>query len=71
MGKFSFTVTNIIKEKKKKFKLYKNNKSTGEMFVKAIMTHKGSFLEYLEGGTQINLMIGIDFTGSNGNPNSP
>ena len=27
-----------------------------------------SFLDYLRGGTQINLAIGIDFTGSNGNP---
>lgn len=29
---------------------------------------KYSFLEYLAGGTQISLSVGIDFTASNGNP---
>jgi hypothetical protein len=27
-----------------------------------------SFVEYIQGGTQINLMVAIDFTASNGNP---
>lgn len=30
-----------------------------------------SFLDYLRGGLQIGLTIGIDFTGSNGSPSSP
>lgn len=30
-----------------------------------------SFLEYLAGGTQLNLMVGIDYTASNGNPAQP
>lgn len=30
-----------------------------------------TFLEYLAGGTQLNLMVGIDYTASNGNPATP
>ena len=30
-----------------------------------------SFLEYLQGGCSIGLIVGIDFTGSNGDPKSP
>ena len=30
-----------------------------------------SFLDYVMGGCQINFTVGIDFTGSNGNPRSP
>jgi hypothetical protein len=28
-------------------------------------------LDYLRGGTQVTLMVGIDFTGSNGMPHTP
>ena len=30
-----------------------------------------SMLDYLRGGTQMALVVGIDFTGSNGSPNMP
>jgi len=30
-----------------------------------------SFLEYIAGGCQINMMVAVDFTGSNGNPLTP
>jgi len=30
-----------------------------------------SFLDYIKGGTQVNFTLAVDFTGSNGNPNSP
>jgi len=29
------------------------------------------FLDYIEGGTQINMIVGLDFTGSNGDPHNP
>ena len=32
---------------------------------------KPSFLDYLQGGCEINLCIAIDFTGSNGDPRKP
>jgi len=33
--------------------------------------HERSFLDYIEGGTNISLMVAIDFTGSNGHPSDP
>jgi hypothetical protein len=30
-----------------------------------------TFLDYIAGGTEINLVVAIDFTGSNGDPRSP
>ena len=30
-----------------------------------------SFLNYIQAGLDINFMVAIDFTGSNGNPNDP
>ena len=30
-----------------------------------------SFLDYIMGGCQINFTVGIDFTGSNGDPRDP
>ncbi len=30
-----------------------------------------SFLDYLSGGTSVSLIVGIDFTGSNGDPRKP
>ena len=32
---------------------------------------KPTFIDYLEGGCEINLCVAIDFTGSNGNPREP
>ena len=43
---------------------FKNNEAT----IKTTITKVYSFLDFLRGGMQINLTIGIDFTGSNGNP---
>merc|ERR1711963_540893 len=30
-----------------------------------------SFLDYIQGGTQVNFTVAVDFTGSNGNPHDP
>ncbi|RHZ69519.1 hypothetical protein Glove_283g20 [Diversispora epigaea] len=38
--------------------------------VKGLVTEPPSFLDYIAGGTQINLVVAIDFTGSNGDPRS-
>ena len=32
------------------------------------LTKRYSFLDYIRGGWEMNMVIGIDFTGSNGNP---
>jgi hypothetical protein len=35
------------------------------------IVEKPSFVEYLRSGWQINVMVAIDYTGSNGEPSSP
>ncbi|CAI2192152.1 2782_t:CDS:10 [Funneliformis geosporum] len=39
--------------------------------VKVILKEMPTFLDYIAGGTQINLVVAIDFTESNGDPRSP
>uniref|UniRef100_A0A8C5DWQ4 Copine-1-like n=1 Tax=Gouania willdenowi TaxID=441366 RepID=A0A8C5DWQ4_GOUWI len=79
-----FTSTRIIKlkhvlpqvefdcinpDKQKKKKSYKNS---GVVSVKSCkMETHFSFLDYVMGGCQINFTVGIDFTGSNGDPRLP
>mmetsp|Transcript_3469 Transcript_3469/g.2471 ORF Transcript_3469/g.2471 Transcript_3469/m.2471 type:complete len:90 (-) Transcript_3469:1555-1824(-) len=48
----------------------KKGKRMGEMKVKAFhLTTRYTFLQYVFGGCDINLVIAIDFTLSNGSPN--
>ncbi|TNN40623.1 Copine-1 [Liparis tanakae] len=59
----------IHSEKQKKKKSYKNS---GVVSLKSCkMSTHHSFLDYVMGGCQINFTVGIDFTGSNGDPRSP
>ncbi|XP_066942363.1 copine-8-like isoform X1 [Macrobrachium rosenbergii] len=54
---------------RKKGASYKNS---GEVAVNtAYVRQVYSFLDYIKGGMEINAFIGIDFTASNGNPQSP
>uniref|UniRef100_A0A671P406 Copine-3-like n=1 Tax=Sinocyclocheilus anshuiensis TaxID=1608454 RepID=A0A671P406_9TELE len=57
----------IHPEKQKKKKSYKNS---GVIRIKDCKAQY-SFLDYVMGGCQINFTVGIDFTGSNGDPRSP
>uniref|UniRef100_A0A9J7Y6F8 Copine III n=2 Tax=Cyprinus carpio TaxID=7962 RepID=A0A9J7Y6F8_CYPCA len=58
-----------INSKKKQKKSYKNS---GVVCVKVCqITKEYTFLDYIMGGCQINFTVGIDFTGSNGDPKSP
>lgn len=57
------------KKKKKKGSKYKNS---GTMELKSIAMEKNpTFLEYIQGGLQVNFTVAIDFTGSNGAPSHP
>ncbi|XP_057701514.1 copine-1 isoform X2 [Corythoichthys intestinalis] len=59
----------IHPDKQKKKKNYKNS---GVVSVKSCkLSTQHSFLDYVMGGCQINFTVGIDFTGSNGDPRSP
>uniref|UniRef100_A0A8W4FCT7 Copine 3 n=1 Tax=Sus scrofa TaxID=9823 RepID=A0A8W4FCT7_PIG len=79
-GKGSITVTTrysslpiefecINEKKKQKKKSYKNS---GIISVKQCeITVECTFLDYVMGGCQLNFTVGVDFTGSNGDPRSP
>ncbi|MGH0182987.1 UNVERIFIED_CONTAM: hypothetical protein FKN15_010930 [Acipenser sinensis] len=59
----------IHPEKKQKKKSYKNS---GVVKIRSCTIEaEYSFLDYVMGGCQINFTVGIDFTGSNGDPKSP
>ncbi|XP_050440402.1 copine-8-like [Adelges cooleyi] len=59
-----------INEKKKQKK--KDYKDSGEISVVNIKINAlYSFLDYIQGGTEIFCTVAIDFTGSNGNPSDP
>ncbi|XP_056105215.1 copine-3 isoform X1 [Rhinichthys klamathensis goyatoka] len=59
-----------INSKKKQKK--KNYKNSGVVSVKVCqITKEYTFLDYIMGGCQINFTVGVDFTGSNGDPRSP
>ena len=67
-GENTFEVINEEKQKKKGAK-YKNS---GTVTLNSITIEAvPSFLDYIQGGTQVNFTVAIDFTGSNGNPQSP
>ncbi|CAD7684593.1 unnamed protein product [Nyctereutes procyonoides] len=59
----------IHPEKQQKKKSYKNS---GAVRVKICQVEtQYPFLDYVMGGCQINFTVGMDFTGSNGDPSSP
>ncbi|XP_012372787.1 copine-3 [Octodon degus] len=59
----------INEKKKQKKKSYKNS---GVIIVKHCeITVECTFLDYIMGGCQLNFTVGVDFTGSNGDPRSP
>ncbi|MCI4390171.1 hypothetical protein PGIGA_G00119590 [Pangasianodon gigas] len=58
----------IHPEKQKKKKSYKNSGIVRFKYCK--LEAQYTFLDYVMGGCQINFTVGIDFTGSNGDPRS-
>lgn len=73
IGTFNFTIKDLIEKQKKNFDLIDEIKKAkiGTICInKVFLTKLYSFLEYIAGGCQISLMIAVDFTGSNGHPQS-
>ena len=75
IGGFEFSLQKITEEGQKVFEMIdskKKKKIPGQINVSNIqITKVYSFLDYISGGCQINLLIAVDFTGSNGHPSSP
>ena len=59
----------LINPKYKSKKKYKNSGKLVFEYVNVVKIH--SFIEFLRSGFEINLMVAIDFTGSNGDPKTP
>ena len=62
--------TFVVTEEKKKGK--KGYKGSGEVIIDfcAVERHH-TVLDFLRGGMEINVVVAIDYTGSNGNPSMP
>ena len=70
-GKNSENIYDCINEEKQKKKGAKY-KNSGTVILNDILIETvPSFLDYIQGGTQVNFTLAVDFTGSNGNPKSP
>uniref|UniRef100_A0A8C6ZSX7 Copine 3 n=1 Tax=Nothoprocta perdicaria TaxID=30464 RepID=A0A8C6ZSX7_NOTPE len=59
----------INEKKRQKKKSYKNSGIVSVKHCEIIV--ECTFLDYIMGGCQLNFTVGIDFTGSNGDPRSP
>ena len=68
MGSFQCT-TNDLKHDGKTFK-FKNTKVQFAV-MKTRVDEKYSFLDFLHSGMQMNFVVAIDYTGSNGDPSRP
>jgi hypothetical protein len=51
--------------------LQKDGKPRGVIQISSKVAKVHSFLDYISAGCEINLMVAIDFTGSNGDPVDP
>jgi len=59
----------LVHPKKKNKRGYRHS---GEIVVETLtVAREYSFLEYIQGGCELNFVVGIDFTGSNGDPREP
>ena len=68
IGQSLFTINTL--KGKTEYELSLNKASKGKFTFRNIrFTNRNSFLEYIFGGCELNLAIGIDFTLSNGKPN--
>ncbi|XP_012679621.1 copine-3 isoform X1 [Clupea harengus] len=59
----------INSKKKQKKKHYKNSGVVSFKLCEVVKEY--TFLDYIMGGCEINFTVGVDFTGSNGDPRSP
>lgn len=73
IGDCQFTI-NDLKNGRKEFELHnaKKKKKTGTLVLEQfVIQERPSFLDYIRGGVQLNMILAIDYTGSNGVPSQP
>ena len=74
MGSVELSLKQVLIDKVSNFVIMDTNKKkkTGDLKItQSQIIDKPSFIDYLRGGEQLNMMVAIDFTGSNGTPTNP
>ncbi len=76
VGECFFTVNDLLQNEALDYEIElispKNNQKAGVLIVDSFdLIEKPHFLEYIQAGLQFNIMIGIDYTSSNGDPYTP
>ena len=76
IGQITLSVDEMVAgaAQQQRFRLTKEGRSNnrGTLIVKrCTVTHRPTFVEYLQAGFQMNLAVSVDFTGSNGDPRDP
>ena len=71
MGGVELSPKDIFVDKKNTFELKneKKGKAAGTLkLIQSSLIEKPSFIDFLRGGEQVNMIVAVDFTGSNGDP---
>lgn len=72
IGECTFTIDQLVKGAREFSLTNPKRKSPGKIALKTFQyIRKPSFLEYIRGNTQLNLMLAVDFTASNGAVSTP
>ena len=76
IGEFEFNINSLLKKNlnELRFQLLnpKNKSNTGIIFFTSLQyIERPTFLNYIRGGVQLNVILAIDFTASNGHPSTP
>lgn len=62
----------LVNEKKKKRMWRKANKNSGHLILNSVSIElHPTFLDFIQGGTELSFTVAVDFTASNGNPREP
>lgn len=74
IGSATFSLKEVNSKQRQTIQLI--NKKSGDKVgilkvIEAVVKEKPTFLDYVRGGMQLNLVCAIDFTGSNGVPSRP
>eukprot|EP00818_Percolomonas_sp_WS_P007429 CAMPEP_0117437242 /NCGR_PEP_ID=MMETSP0759-20121206/1423_1 /TAXON_ID=63605 /ORGANISM="Percolomonas cosmopolitus, Strain WS" /LENGTH=639 /DNA_ID=CAMNT_0005228869 /DNA_START=173 /DNA_END=2092 /DNA_ORIENTATION=+ len=76
IGEIEMSVNQLLQRRGQLIQINNRNKKRGNscgslIFEKIEIVRRYTFMDYLRGGLEMGMMTAIDFTGSNGNPNTP
>ena len=78
LGQCKITLSELVDANTRSFQLKLPRNSKGNIpkdskltIIKVSLDESPTFLDYIASGTQMNLIIAIDFTKSNGDPRTP